>query len=141
MARNPKMTSSERLEEVLVEDLQAQKLFSLVTKFLNSLGGVESATRRTQVSFKHGRAFAWIWLPQMWIKKQPRGSITLTFSLDHQVRDRRIKQSVEPYPGRYTHHVVITRDAEFDARVKNWLSEAHRLAGKPPNAHRQNRRS
>jgi hypothetical protein len=135
------MISSDSFEGVLAEDREAQKLFRLVTDFLISLGGVESATRKTQVSFKHGRTFAWIWLPQMWIEKQPRSSITLTFGLDHQVRDRRIKQSVEPYPGRYTHHVVITSAAEFDAQVKSWLSEAHRLAGKPPHALKQSRKS
>ena len=141
MGRNQKVTSGERLEEVLAEDRKAHKLFNLVTKYLISLGGVESATRKTQVSFKHRRAFAWIWLPQMWIKQQPRGSITLTFGLDHQVRARRIKQSVEPYPGRYTHHVVITTADEFDAQVKRWLREAHRLAGTPPKAQRRSRRS
>jgi hypothetical protein len=124
-----------------MEDRKVRRLFGLVNRFLISLGSVESATRKTQVSFKHRRAFAWIWLPQLWIKKQPRGSITLTFGLDHKVRDRRIKESVEPYPGRYTHHVVITRAAEFDARVKIWLREAHRLAGKRPNPHRHHRQS
>jgi hypothetical protein len=141
MDRSRKITSSDRYLEVLAEDRHAQMLFDLVAKFLISLGGVDRATRNTQVSFKHGRAFAWIWLPQMWVEKQPRGSITLTFGLDHQVRDRRIKQSVEPYPGRYTHHVVIKRAAQFDARVKTWLREAHRLAGKTPIAHRHLRPS
>jgi hypothetical protein len=133
MAGKRKVASNVSLQEVLTEDRSVQELFGLVTEFLISLEGVQSVTRKTQVSFKHGRAFAWIWLPQMWIKKQPRGSITLTFALDHQVRDRRIKQSVEPSPGRYTHHVVIARDGEFDAQVKTWLSEAHRSAGRPPN--------
>lgn len=136
MSRDRKASSGENVQDVLAEDLKAQKLFSLVCKFLNSLEGVESVTRKTQVTFRHRRGFAWIWLPQMWIKKQPRGSITLTFGLDHQVRDRRIKRSVEPYPGRYTHHVVIAGAAEFDARVKTWLREAHELAGKPSNVHR-----
>jgi hypothetical protein len=141
MALNRQASSSDSLEDVLAQDRSARKLFSVVTTFLNSLGGVESATTKTQVSFRHGRAFAWIWLPQMWIEKQPRGSITLTFSLDHQVRDHRIKQSVEPYPGRYTHHVVITRAAEFDTQVKRWLTEAHRLAGRPPRARSPYRRA
>jgi hypothetical protein len=133
------VTSREGFEEILAEDRQAQRLFNLVTKYLISLGGVESVIRKTQVSVKHGRTFAWIWLPQMWIKKQPRGSITLTFVLAHQVRDRRIKQSVEPYPGQYTHHVVITTADEFDAQLKRWLREAHLLAGTPRKAHRGSR--
>lgn len=141
MARDPQVASADSLQRVLAEDRVAHKLFRLVTDFLISLGGVDSVTRKTQVSFKHGRAFAWIWLPQMWIKRHPRGSITMTFGLDHPVRDRRIKQSVEPYPGRYIHHVVITSPARFDAQVKRWLREAHLLAGKAPNAPRRARGS
>ena len=141
MSRALKVTSEASIQDVLAEDPKAQTLLNLVTDFLIALPAVESLTRKTQVSFRHGRAFAWIWLPQMWIKKQPRGSITLTFGLDHQVRDRRIKQSVEPYPGRYMHHVAITRAAEFDDQVKSWLREAHRVAGEPLNAHRRSRKS
>jgi len=137
MSRALKVTSEASIQDVLAEDPKAQTLLNLVTDFLIALPAVESLTRKTQASFKHGRAFAWIWLPQMWIKKQPRGSITVTFGLDRQVRDRRIKQSIEPYSGRHTQHAIITRAAEFDDQVKSWLREAHRVAGKPRNAHRR----
>jgi hypothetical protein len=124
-----KSGSQAHAEALFAGRAESRQLFRLVSDYILSQGAVEIVPRKTQVGFKRARTFAWIWLPQMWIKKQPRGSITLTFSLEHQVRDRRIKQSVEPYPGRYTHHVVITRAAEFDAQVKGWLREAHRLAG------------
>ena len=64
----------------------------------------------------------------MWIKKQPPNSITLSFGLDRRVRDQRIKECVEAYPGRFTHHVVITNASEFDRVVKGWLREAYRFA-------------
>jgi len=134
MSPKPKVGPLEGFDGALVEDRKARELFRLVARFLKSLGGVERINHRTQVSFRHGRSFAWIWLPQMWIRHQSRGSITLTFGLDHKVRDRRIKQSVEPYPGRYTHHVVLSDSAEFDARVQDWLREAHRLAAGMPSA-------
>jgi hypothetical protein len=64
----------------------------------------------------------------MWIKQQPANSITLTFSLDHRIVDPRIKQSLEPYPGRFTHHVVLTESRDLDTKVKRWLSDAYEFA-------------
>lgn len=110
---------------------QARGLYDLVEGFIRSLGRVEVVPRRTQVGFRHLRMFAWVWLPQMWIKKQPSESITLGFGLDHRVSDRRIKQSVEPYPGRFTHHVVILRASDFDAAVRGWVREAYKQAARP----------
>jgi len=86
---------------------------------------------RTQISFGVVRRFAWVWLPQMWIKKQPEHSITLTFSLGRHEADNRIKKAVEPYPGRWTHHVIIEHESGFDATIKGWLREAYTLGTKP----------
>ena len=124
MSRDRKVTSHGNVQEVLVEDRKAQKLFSLVAKFLNSLERVESVTRKTQVTFKHGRGFAWIWLPQMWIKKQPDTSITLSFTAGHPIQHEQIKKKVEPQPGYWTHHVVIEKKTDFSNIVREWLREA-----------------
>jgi len=106
------------------------RLFRLVDDYIERLGPVEVVPRKTQVGFRRARMFAWVWLPQMWIKKQPESSITLSFSMDHRVEDPRIKASLEPYPGRFTHHVVITRASKLDTKVKRWLHTAYALAGR-----------
>ena len=115
-------------EQVLGAHPQARRLHGLVISFIRSLGEVEVVPRKTQVAFKRGRGFAWVWLPQMWIKRQPPSSIALSFALDHRIRDRRIKECVEPYPGRFMHHLVIKQGSDFDAKVKRWLRQAYRLA-------------
>ncbi len=101
------------------------KLFQLVNKYIKALGAIKVEAKKTQVSFGARRKFAWVWLPQMWIRKQPQESITLTFSLRRRVRDRRVKKAVEPYPGRWTHHVVIEKPANFSKDVHKWLREAY----------------
>jgi uncharacterized protein (DUF1697 family) len=103
----------------------AFRLFEVVRKYLESLGPVEVSPSKTQVSFGLRTKFAWVWLPQMWIKKQPEDSITVTFDAPAQIKDRRIKQSVQPRPGRWTHHVVIRKPSDLDASVKRWLKEAY----------------
>lgn len=109
----------------------SRQIYDAVEAFIQTLGDVSLAPAKTQVAFAHGRRFAWVWLPQMWIHKQPESSITLTFGLDRQVSDRRVKQCVEPYPGRFVHHVVMTDARDLDEKVMGWLRRAHSLAAQP----------
>ena len=121
---------TDRLIEKLFEDRsESFRLFHLVNDFVHSLGPVDVVVTKTQVAFGRKRRFAWVWLPQMWIRKQPGDSITLTFGLDHRIRDLAIKESLEPYPGRFTHHVVITKAKDFNIRIRDWLREAYEQAG------------
>jgi hypothetical protein len=122
--------SGDTFERVLAGRPRVRRLYRRVRRFIASLGDVEVILRKTQVGFRRVRMFAWIWLPQIWIRKQPADSVTLSFALDHRLRDKRIKQSAEPYRGRFTHHVVIADVGELDASVRGWLHEAHLLADK-----------
>lgn len=100
------------------------KLFEVVREFIESLGTVKTQATKTQISFSTKTGFAWIWLPQMWIKKAPENSIVLSFGLGRRVIHPHIKESKEPYPGRWTHHVVIEKESDFDDNVRAWLREA-----------------
>ena|SRR5688572_21706165 len=112
------------VEHLFGDRKAALKLFQHVQHYIEGLGNIKMAVAKTQVSFGTKRKFAWVWLPQMWIKKQPENSIVLTFALDRQVRDKRIKEIVEPTPGKWTHHVVIQDRADFDDKVRSWVLEA-----------------
>jgi hypothetical protein len=103
-------------------------LFAVVRRYVESFGPVTIEVAKTQVSFGSKRKFAWVWLPQMWIKKQPENSIVLAISLRRKVVHHRIKEATEPYPGRWTHHIVIEKESGFDEEVKRWLREAYELA-------------
>jgi hypothetical protein len=106
----------------------ALELFQQVQNYIESLGDIKTTVTKTQVSFGTNRKFAWVWLPQMWIKKQSEDSIVLTFALDHLVDDERIKEAVEPSPGRWTHHVVIQEKSDFDENVRAWILEAWKIS-------------
>jgi hypothetical protein len=100
-------------------------LFKAVRRFIETLGPVKVEATKTQVSFGAATKFAWVWLPQIWIKKRPETSITLTFDAGHRIDDPRIAAAVEPRPGRWTHHVVLEKASGLDAKVKCWLREAY----------------
>ncbi len=101
------------------------KLFKMAEKYIRTFDGVAIAVTKTQVAFKTKRQFAWVWMPQAWLKQSPEDGIVVSFSLGHTVNDGRIKESLEPYPGRFMHHVVIEHPGEFDVKVKKWLREAY----------------
>lgn len=103
-------------------------LFETVQKYIKTFDSVAMSVTKTQIAFKTKRQFAWVWLPQTWITKAPPDGIVVSFSLDRQLRDTRIKESLEPYPGRFMHHVVIEKPAQFDAKIKAWLREAHTVS-------------
>ncbi|MGE5141695.1 MAG: DUF5655 domain-containing protein, partial [Rudaea sp.] len=35
--------------------------------------------------------------------------------------------AVEPRPGRWTHHLILEKESDFNPRVKTWLREAYAL--------------
>jgi hypothetical protein len=99
--------------------------FHAVRHLIESLGPVTVEATKTQVSFGTARKFAWVWLPQIWIKAQPDSGITLSFARERRVVHEHIRQAVEPYPGWWTHHVVIRQESDLDEDVKAWLSEPY----------------
>jgi hypothetical protein len=109
---------------------EAYRLFGIVREYIESLGPVKIEAAKTQVSFGLSTKFAWVWLPQMWIKKVSENGIVVTFDLDHHLEHPRIKQAVEPRPGRWAHHVVIETESDFDNNVRGWLKEAYGLSEK-----------
>jgi hypothetical protein len=113
------------LEKLFVGRPEPLRLFRLVKLYIESLGQIETKVTKTQVSFGAKTKFAWVWLPQLWNKKHPENSIALTFAFDHQLTDPQIVESVEPHPGRWTHHVIIEKDADLDVKVRQWLKEAY----------------
>ena len=97
------------------------RLFKMVRENIESLGMVKTKATKTHVSFSTETGFAWVWLPQKWIKKAPANSIVLSSGLSRSAVHMRIKESNEPYPGRWIHHVVIEKESDFDDNVRSWL--------------------
>ena len=75
---------------------------------------------KTQISFYHRRLFAMVSLPKR--KRDP--GIVVTFGLGRRELSPRVETAVEPYPGRWTHHVPVTGEDELDGELLGWLQEA-----------------
>ncbi len=101
------------------------RLFDLVRQYLESLGSREARVTKSQISFSNRRQVAWVWLPQPWAKNRPPNCIVLSFGLGRRVDHPQIVQAVEPYPGRWMHHIIIETEADLNENVRKWLREAY----------------
>lgn len=84
--------------------------------------------QKTQITFSARFGFAWFWLPDRRVKGCPEAKLMVSFGLDHRVESPRIFAAVEPYPNRWTHHVIVQSADEIDDKLMGWIREAYEFA-------------
>jgi len=81
--------------------------------------------KKTQISFFIKHLFAAVsFTPVRKAKERPDPFLTVTFGLRYRNTSPRIDAAVEPYPGRWTHHVIIGSAEDVDAELMGWIREA-----------------
>lgn len=99
------------------------------SRLLAELEGVNIKAQKTQITFTNPRVFAAVsFLPARRAKERPDPFITVTLGLNRRETSPRIDQAVEPYPGRWTHHLVIGSEEEIDGELMAWVREAYDFA-------------
>ncbi len=108
------------------ENQQALPLYeSFEQKVLESVEDVHIRVQKTQISFSNKHNFAFVsFLPVRKAKERPASFIVVTFGLQRRVESGRIDAVVEPYPNRFTHHVLISKPEEIDGELMGWVKEA-----------------
>ena len=96
------------------------------------LGKVPDArieVKKTQISFFDRRMFEAVsFAPVGKAKDRPKPLLTITFGLPYRKESDRIDVSVEAYPNRWTHHVMIGTAEEVDKELVSWIVEAAEFA-------------
>ena len=95
---------------------------------LNRFTDVSVRTARTQISFCCPKIFACVSLPHRRIRTPEDAHIIITFGLPCRAESPRIHQSSEPYPNRWTHHLLLHSREEIDEELFRWLDEAYAFA-------------
>lgn len=80
--------------------------------------------QKTQISFYGRHLFAAVSLLLRRRKEWPGQGILVTFGLPYRLDAPRIAMATEPYPNRWTHHVVVSEKGQLDGELMGWLSEA-----------------
>lgn len=101
------------------------KLYMSIEEMIKSIGPLTIDIMKSQISFGTKYKFAWVWLPPDSSRKRPKNSVVLSFGLDHRVESKHIAEAVEPYPGRWTHHIIIQDEADLNADVNKWIRQAY----------------
>ena len=114
------------------DHLEALPLYEAFEAQVERLGEVNIRVQKTQVTFSNRRNFAVVsFLPARKAKDRPKTYITITFGLGRRVDSPRIDIATEPYPGRWTHHVLISSTEDIDGELMGWIREAYNFsAGK-----------
>ena len=85
--------------------------------------------KKTQISFFYRYMFAAVsFTPVRRAKDRPDPFLTVTFGLPCRKDSARIDVATEPYPNRWTHHVMIGSVEEVDDELLLWIREAAEFA-------------
>ena len=99
--------------------------------FQRLCGAVPDASvkvQKSQISFYGRHLFAAASLPIRRKKGWPEHCLMVTFGLSRHLDSPRVAAAAEPYPNRWTHHVLVTRKEEVDGELMGWLEEAWTFA-------------
>lgn len=98
---------------------------TLEEKILSKISNVTVKVQKTQITFSNKHNFAFVsFLPVRKAKERPEIYIVVTFGLSYKKESPRIDAAVEPYPNRWTHHILISSAEEIDDELIDWLREA-----------------
>lgn len=102
---------------------------ALTERMERELGAYSVKTQKTQISFSNRCGFAFVsFLPVRRAKDRPKEFLTVTFGLGRRADSPRIDAVSEPYPGRWTHHMLLASPEEVDGELMAFLREAYTFA-------------
>ena len=84
--------------------------------------------QKSQISFYGQHLFAAASLPVRRKKNWPEHCIVVTLGLGQRLDSPRVAVATEPYPNRWTHHVLIQTPEEIDDELIGWIQEAYWFA-------------
>ena len=101
----------------------------LETLILEQIPNVKIKVSKTQIGFSNKCGFAFVsFNPCRKAEDRPPVWMTVTFGLGYRKDAPRIDVATEPYPNRWTHHVMVGSEAEIDGELLGWIREAAAFA-------------
>lgn len=92
---------------------------------LAEVENVSIRVQKTQITFTNPRVFAAVsFLPVRKKAERPEHYLTLTLGLNRRLDSPRVDAASEPYPTRWTHHLLLSSPEEIDGELAAWVKEA-----------------
>ncbi len=101
----------------------------LAGKLFNACPDTSIKVSKSQISFYNRRLYACVSFARIKKKKElPVNWFVLTLGLSYPLESPRVAVKTEPYPGRWTTHIVISSEADLDEELLGWAGQAFRFA-------------
>lgn len=84
--------------------------------------------QKSQISFYGRHLYGAASLPVRRRKGWPEHCLVVTLGLNRRLESPRVAVAVEPYPGRWTHHFLLTETDQIDGELLGWFQEAWNFA-------------
>ena len=98
---------------------------ALENRILREIENVRIKVQKSQISFYNKHLFACVSFAKIRKKKDcPASYLVVTFGLEHKLESPRIEITTEPYPNRWTHHLLVADVEEIDEELLAWIREA-----------------
>jgi hypothetical protein len=102
----------------------ATAIFKKVEEVIANFGEHELRVGKSQVVFRRRRGFAYIWLPDMYLRG-PNPEAVLSIALPYELMSARFKEVVNPAPSTWMHHLEMRSPDELDDEAIGWLRQAY----------------
>lgn len=115
-------------EELMLWDKWKQllPLYEVLKKYLlEAYPDMKIKVSKSQISFYNRHMFAMVSPPIRRKKDWPKEFIMVSFGLPYRIESSRIAMSVEAYPNRWTHHVIVENADAIDKTLLAWIDEAY----------------
>ncbi len=112
------------------QHMEALPLYEALEELvMKEIGNVRITVRKSQISFYNKHLFACVSFMGVRKKKDcPEAWIVVTLGLNRRLDSSRIEAVSEPYPNRWTHHLLLSDVKELDEELLSWLKEAAAFA-------------
>ena len=112
------------------QHMEALPLYRAFEEILfDSFPVANKRVQKTQITFSNRHVFACVSFARVKRKADlPEGYMVITLGLPAPLDSVRVAVKTEPYPGRWTHHIVVSKPEELDDELLLWIRESYDFA-------------
>lgn len=93
------------------------------------IDNVQIKVQKTQISFYNRHLFACVSFTAVRKKRdRPGAYIVVSIGLPERLESPRVDAAVQPYPNRWTHHLLLSDPGEVDDELLSWVKQAAAFA-------------
>lgn len=102
------------LDDFFAGHEESRRIFESVRRAVAAIGPADIRVTKSQVAFRQRTGFAFVRMPGVYVRSD--APLVLTLSLRRRDDSPRWKEIVQPYPGRFTHHLELRSEMEILAQ-------------------------